>query len=190
MDPDQRRRFLGNIHQEANRIQEITDRMLELSALETRKQISEWETVSLAAMLKSVLEGKRALLTQKKITLTATVPEDLFVRGDSLLLSQAVANLLQNAIDFSPKFGAITISGQADPKAARLSITDNGSGIPDYAREKIFNKFFSLQRPDTGRKSTGLGLNFVKETAELHFGAVALENRPQGGVRASLTLPL
>jgi two-component system sensor histidine kinase CreC len=72
----------------------------------------------------------------------------------------------------------------------RLSIADSGPGIPDYAKDKIFEKFFSLQRPDTGKKSTGLGLNFVKEVAELHFGSISLENLQQGGVKATLTLPV
>ena len=61
------------------------------------------------------------------------------------------------------------------------------AGIPDYAEHRIFDKFFSLQRPDTGKKSTGLGLNFVKEVASLHQGAVKLENgTPVGSPPRSL----
>jgi two-component system sensor histidine kinase CreC len=67
-------------------------------------------------------------------------------------------------------------------------VDDNGSGIPEYALLKVFEKFFSLQRPDSGRKSTGLGLNFVREIAVLHNGHVRLENRKEGGVRAILKL--
>ena len=69
-------------------------------------------------------------------------------------------------------------------------IEDHGPGIPDYARDKVFDKFFSLQRPDSGKKSTGLGLNFVREVAILHNGTVTLENRPDQGARATLTLPV
>jgi two-component system, OmpR family, sensor histidine kinase CreC len=73
--------------------------------------------------------------------------------------------------------------------ALTLAIDDDGPGIPDFAKEKVFDKFFSLERPDTGRKSTGLGLNFVREVAHLHGGEIRLENREAQGLRATLQLP-
>ena len=72
----------------------------------------------------------------------------------------------------------------------KFIVEDHGAGIPDFASEKVFDKFFSLQRPDSGKKSTGLGLNFVKEVAVLHKGDVKLENRPEKGIRAILVLPI
>jgi two-component system sensor histidine kinase CreC len=71
-----------------------------------------------------------------------------------------------------------------------FSVEDDGAGVPEFAIPKVFNKFFSLQRPDSGEKSTGLGLNFVQEVATLHGGEIVLENRDPNGVRASLTLPI
>jgi two-component system sensor histidine kinase CreC len=71
----------------------------------------------------------------------------------------------------------------------RVSIEDAGPGIPDYARERVFERFYSLTRPDTGQKSTGLGLNLVREIATLHHGEIRLDNREQGGLRAVLLLP-
>ena len=69
-----------------------------------------------------------------------------------------------------------------------LTVTDQGPGIPDYALQKVFDKFFSLQRPESGEKSTGLGLNFVREVAELHNGQARLENRSEKGARATLVI--
>jgi two-component system, OmpR family, sensor histidine kinase CreC len=69
-------------------------------------------------------------------------------------------------------------------------VEDHGTGIPEFALQKVFDKFFSLQRPDSGKKSTGLGLNIVKEIAVLHKGDVKLENRADNGVRANLILPV
>jgi two-component system sensor histidine kinase CreC len=63
-------------------------------------------------------------------------------------------------------------------------------GCSDAYLEKIFNKFFSLNRPDTDKKSTGLGLNFVREVAELHQGSVVIENRTEGGVKATFILKI
>jgi two-component system sensor histidine kinase CreC len=190
MEPLQRQRFLSNIHNESNRIQEIVDRMLELAAIENRRRIFERETIAVSSMVKTVIESKRPVLSQKKITPIINISDKIFVKGDSFLLNQAISNLIQNAIDFAPKLSSIDISCQSDGKIIRLSISDTGPGIPDYAKDKIFDKFFSLQRPDTGKKSTGLGLNFVKEVAELHFGSIRLENRKKGGVKAILTLPV
>ena len=190
MATGQRDRFLANIHNESNRIQEIIDRMLELAAIETRRKISDRENISIRSMVKTVLESKRPVMSQKNISPTINIPDTIFVKGDSFLLNQAVSNLAQNAIDFSPEFSSIEIDCHSDGKVIRLSISDSGPGIPDYANDKIYDKFFSLQRPDTGKKSTGLGLNFVKEVAELHFGSIKLENSKQGGVKATLTLPV
>jgi two-component system sensor histidine kinase CreC len=106
------------------------------------------------------------------------------------LLHQALANILQNAIDFTPRGGRIELSGFVADGSFHFTVRDFGPGIPEYAGHKIFDKFFSLQRPDTGKKSTGLGLNFVREVAILHHGSISVENNPGGGVSAVFTLPL
>lgn len=76
-----------------------------------------------------------------------------------------------------------------DGASVRCVITDEGAGVPDYARDRIFERFYSLPRPHTGHKSSGLGLCFVREIALLHGGSVTLENRPEGGARAVLEVP-
>ena len=70
-----------------------------------------------------------------------------------------------------------------------IVISDRGPGIPDYAREKIFERFYSLKHHSSGRKGTGLGLTLVKEAAELHGGSISLEDREGGGTVARLALP-
>jgi two-component system sensor histidine kinase CreC len=189
MAPEQRARFLSNIRNEANRIQALVDRMLELSALENQKILQKGERISIAALVKAVVEGKRAVLEQKQLYLTTQIPENIRVKGDRLLLHQAFSNLIQNAIDFSPAHSQIRLSVQIAVNMLRFIVEDNGAGIPAYAKVKVFDKFFSLQRPD-GKKSTGLGLNFVMEVANLHGGQIELENKPEKGALATLTLPL
>ncbi len=188
MDPDRHARFLSNIDAEARRIQRIVDRMLELSALENRKKLQKVETVSLSTLTSTVLESKEPAVSKKRLTVVREIPRDLTVRGDAFLLHQAVSNLIQNAVDFSPEEGRIVLSAETDGKTLRFTVTDEGPGVPPYALEKIFHKFFSLQRPDTGKKSTGLGLNFVREVAVLHGGGVRLENREVQGVRAVMEI--
>jgi two-component system sensor histidine kinase CreC len=190
MPAEQRERFLANIRHEANRIQEIVDRMLELSALENQKIPKKMERFSFSSLVKKVLESKRAIVSKKNLNLVNQVPDHIMVNGDRFLFHQALANLIQNAIDFSYPNTQIKVSGQVEDNVFKLTVEDNGSGIPDYARSKVYDKFFSLQRPGSGEKSTGLGLNFVKEVAILHNGDIRLENRAQKGVRATLIIPI
>ena len=74
-------------------------------------------------------------------------------------------------------------------RSCDVVVTDTGPGIPEYAEDKVFEKFYSLARPTTAKKSTGLGLSFVKEIAELHRGRVTLKNGAHGGAVATLSLP-
>ena len=190
MAPAQRQRFLSNIRNETNRIQALVDRMLELAALENQKDLKTMEPISVPKIFQSVYESKRAILKKKQLQLTIQVPENIKLKGDKLLLHQAFSNLIQNAIDFSPPHSEIKLSGQIENASLAIVVEDYGAGIPSYATGKVFDKFFSLQRPDSGQKSTGLGLNFVQEVAGLHSGKVKLQNRPEKGVRATLLLPL
>ena len=114
--------------------------------------------------------------------------DELAVLGDVFLLRRAVGNLLDNALDFAPSGSRVTVSAQARGKYVDVVVQDQGPGIPDYAGDKVFEKFYSLARPQTQRKSTGLGLPFVKEIALLHDGSASLRNAPEGGARAVLTL--
>ena len=164
--------------------------MLRLSELEMRTSLPTMQSVPLAALLRTVLESKEPILSRKSLRVHTEAGEEIAARGDPFLLHQAVSNLLQNAIDFSPAGGRIALKARQEGTTVHLTVEDEGPGIPDYAREKIFQKFFSLQRPDTGQKSTGLGLNFVREVASLHAGEIRLENLPEAGLRASLSLPV
>jgi two-component system, OmpR family, sensor histidine kinase CreC len=97
--------------------------------------------------------------------------------------------LVQNAIDFSPGGARIAVTCTKNGDMIDLRIDDEGPGIPEFARPRVFEKFFSLERPETGKKSTGLGLNFAKEVALLHGGTVDVNNLPERGLRAQLLLP-
>lgn len=190
MPPDLQAKFLANIRNEAGRINNIVERMLALSTLENLKMLSATEIIPLPALLSDVIESKQPLLKQKGLSLTCEMPTDVAISGDKFLLHEALANLLQNAIDFSPAGEQIVMTCRGEGKNICIAIDDCGPGIPAYAMDKIFDKFYSLHRPDTGKKSTGLGLNFVREVAILHHGDVRLEHREGGGTRARLVLPL
>ncbi|MDA8138681.1 MAG: two-component system sensor histidine kinase CreC [Desulfobacteraceae bacterium] len=184
-----KQRFLANIRAEADRIQVIVDCMLELASLEFKKQLPTRKPVNLQALSKTVLESKAPMLIAKKIAVATDIDSQMEVYGDPFLLHQALANLVQNAIDFCEREGVITLSARNEDHHILFKVEDNGASIPDYAIEKIFDKFYSLQRPDSGKKSTGLGLNLVREVAQLHQGTIHLENIAPQGVRATFILP-
>ena len=118
------------------------------------------------------------------------MPDGLSLACNSFLVQQAVDNLVQNALDFSLGGGRVRVAVSEEPKRVTIAVTDEGPGIPEFALGRIFERFYSLQRPGNGRKSSGLGLCFVREAAALHGGGIVLENRADGtGARATLRLP-
>jgi two-component system sensor histidine kinase CreC len=187
--PEQRARFLANIQGETRRIQELVDRMLKLTELESRRELGSRVPVDLAAMVRGIVETAEPTLAQKHLRPEIDVPSGMTVPGDPLLIHLAISNLVENAIAFSPNHGRIGVTATLNGPAIELCIDDEGPGIPEFARSRIFEKFFSLERPETGKKSTGLGLNFAREVAVLHEGRVDVNNLPERGLRARLILP-
>jgi two-component system sensor histidine kinase CreC len=187
--PEKRAHFLSNIQNESRRIEELIDRMLKLTELEARRALGSRSPVQLAALARTIVEAKEAVLLKKRLRAELEIPGDLTVPGDPLLLDLAVSNLVQNAIDFSPENGRISVTAARSGDGIEVCVDDEGPGIPEFAQPRLFEKFFSLERPDTGRKSTGLGLNFVKEVSALHGGSIEVRNLPNRGLRARLLLP-
>lgn len=182
-----RTRFLQNIRAEAGRLRDLLERLLHLAALEKQKTLEKREAVPLRGMVDRAWDHHALIADSRRLTLTAEVTEDAVVEGDPWLIELAVSNLIQNAVDFAPADSEITIRGYRFDARVVLEVEDAGPGIPDYARERVFERFYSLPRPDTGKKSTGLGLCFVKEVTQLHGGSVELSARPEGtGTRAML----
>ena len=197
MPEAERQRFLRNIIEQNERQRALIDRLLQLVRIEKQQRLEQIETIGIAQLFKEVVEDSQAALKAKKIRIEVQVSDSIEVRGEHLLLRQALGNLLDNAIAFSASQSSITLSAALEHGKICLRIDDQGTGIPDYAIDKLFDRFYSLPRPDSA-KSTGLGLPFVKEVASLHQGSITLENRYSAtetsrtvqGVRAELRLPL
>ncbi len=190
MPAEQRVRFLENIRTESERIKMLVDRMLALSSIENMKSLKEAKNVIFSDLAENVIERLFPVISTKKIKLKTDIEENLFIKADPFLIKQAVSNLIQNSIDFSSSGDTILLSAKKSGDNLIFKVMDSGPGMPDYAGEKVFEKFFSLQRPDSGKKSTGLGLNFVREIALLHEGSISLVNLPEKGACATLGLPV
>jgi two-component system sensor histidine kinase CreC len=191
MPATDRRRFLANIRAETARTERLITRLLELAALEGKCRLDDPADVDLAALAARAVEQAAPLAEAARVFLTISLPADpLVVRGDAFILRAAVTNLLENAIDFSPAGGTVHIAVAVADRDAVLTIDDDGPGIPEFARDKVFERFYSLRHhAPNGRKGTGLGLTLVREAADLHHGRVTLTPRTPAGTRAALTLP-
>jgi two-component system sensor histidine kinase CreC len=191
MPVETRRRFLGNIRAETARSERLINRLLELSAIESRSRLDEAGEMDFRHIVTIACDQARPLAELAGVELVLdSAAAALPVRGDAFILRAAVTNLLENAIDFSPRGGQVHIGFSHSAEQVELRIRDHGPGIPDYARARIFDRFYSLRHHTIGRKGTGLGLTLVKEAAELHGGSITLDPAEGGGTTAKLTLPL
>lgn len=188
MPPEQRSHFLGNILSQNARQKQLIDKLLALIRVEKQQHLAAPERVVLRTLAQQVRDDCETRLAARSLALDIDV-DDITLPGDPLLLRQALGNLLDNAIDFSAGGGTIGLSAVRHGDTVFIAVSDAGTGIPAFASERLFERFYSLPRPD-GARSTGLGLPFVREVMELHGGAVSVTNGAQGGVVATLELPI
>ncbi|MEN3293171.1 MAG: two-component system, OmpR family, sensor histidine kinase CreC [Burkholderiales bacterium] len=189
MPPEQRQRFTDNINEQVQRLQSLAERLLELANLEKRRTLDTIEPVDMHDMAREAVAAMEPAAQSRKLAMQSNVGAGTHVEGDPFLLQQALLNLLANAIDFSPPGAQIDIEAVTEGRRIELTVRDRGPGIPEYALDRVFERFYSLRRPDSGKKGTGLGLAFVREIAHLHGGDAHLANHPEGGTLATLALP-
>ena len=188
MPPVQRLRFVGNIDSESARMQQLIERLLNLAQVEQRQGLEEQVAVPLAVLVDALLQGQAARIEAKQLRVEQTIAAELLLIGEPFLLRQALGNLLENALDFTPKQGVLRFSAERVGEQIEFRLFNETAAIPDYALPRLTERFYSLPRPDSGRKSTGLGLNFVEEVAKLHGGRLTVRNVPEG-VEVTLSLP-
>ncbi|MGL4315423.1 MAG: two-component system sensor histidine kinase CreC [Pseudomonas sp.] len=188
MPVEQRQRFVANIASEGARLQQLIERLLNLALVEQRQGLEERLALSPRELVEELLQGQAARIQAGGLQVENAIPEEARVLGERFLLRQALANLLDNAFDFTPPGGQLRFSAEARDGLLALHLFNQGEAIPDFALARLTERFYSLPRPGSGRKSTGLGLNFVQEVAGLHGGSLHVAN-VAGGVQASLALP-
>ncbi|CAD7715350.1 Sensor protein CreC [Xanthomonas hydrangeae] len=188
-----RQHFVASIRAQELRLTETIDKLLALAEVEQHGWLQKRERIAVAGLLQAavdaVLPRAAAAGVRVEIDVASDAAREHYVLGDGFLLRQALINLLENAIAFSPEGSTVHLRTQVRDGHLQWSVEDRGSGVPDYALERVFERFYSLARPHTGQRSSGLGLPFVREVARLHGGEVALGNREGGGAVATLRLP-
>jgi two-component system phosphate regulon sensor histidine kinase PhoR len=187
-DAANRRRFLEIIREHARRLARLTDDLLTLSRVEAGKLELQVTAVDVAELVNGCVETTRLQAEQKELRLTAELPADLpALRGDAGRLAEILQNLLDNAVQYTPAGGRITISAAAEGGTVRLQVTDSGIGIPQHEQQRIFERFY---RVDAARSreagGTGLGLSIARHLAEAHGGRI--EVRSEAGAGSTFTL--
>lgn len=184
-------RLLTNISRESSRMNEMVQQLLLLSRLENKARDCEFVKFEWKDFLQELCREAGQRLAPQNIEFESDLEQPLKFKGDLFLLKMALNNLLQNASEFSENDSAIKVKLSSYEKSICIEILDSGSGIPDYAQERIFERFYSLPRPKSGAKSSGLGLAIVAEIVEMHKGHLDVKNRVDSqGVIASVVFPL
>lgn len=192
MSDADRARFVATIRAQSERMAEMIDKLLALAAVEHRQRIEQPQTLDLRTIADEAAERIAPKFAQKSLRLEVkdgAGARGLRVLGDAFLLRQSLINLLENAADFAPPGSTVELCLSRDADRLAIEVRDRGPGVPDYALDRAFERFYSLPRPEGGSRSSGLGLCFVAEALELHGGSVALANRDGGGAVASMVLP-
>ena len=139
------------------------------------------------ALVDELLVAQSARIESNGLQVRQRVPTGIQLLCEPFLMRQAIGNLLDNALDFTGPGGLLVFELERRGERVALSLYNQGEAIPDYALGRVSERFYSLPRPGSGRKSTGLGLNFVEEVMQLHGGALEVAN-VEDGVRVRLWL--
>jgi two-component system sensor histidine kinase KdpD len=187
LDAATRRELAQAIQDEADRLNRLVHNLLDMTRLEAGLQArKDW--YSLEEVVGSALGRMEHALVKHRLVID--LPADLpLVPLDPLLVEQALINLLDNAVKYTPEDAPIELTASVDDRAVSVAIADRGPGFAPGEAERVFDKFYR-GRAAGGRSGAGLGLAIVRGVVEAHGGRVVAENRPGGGALFRLTLPL
>jgi len=196
IDKERQEKCLNIILKESDRLTRLINNLLDLQRFRAGKVTMDLTDVNIADTIAHSVESFQGAAIPKKITIEKDVPEGgLIVSGNADRLAQVVANLLSNAIKFTPEGGRIKataalVSEGAD-KLVKVTVSDNGPGIPKEQQADIFQKFMQIKSSTRGKEEgSGLGLALVKEIIEYHGGKTGVQSEPGQGSSFYFTVPL
>ncbi len=190
MTAEGRARFLAILKRNVERIRVLLEELTDLSRIETGSVRLELETLAPEDCVREVLASLAGMAEPGGLSLTMDVPSDLRMRADRRRLDQILMNVVENAIKFNRPSGQVHVSARTVDGGIRMRVEDTGEGIPEAEREKIFMRFYRVDRSRTREAGgRGLGLAIVKHLVRLHGGSVSAEERPGGGTAIVLTFP-
>jgi two-component system sensor histidine kinase KdpD len=185
--PATRRELIGEIHEAAGRLNRLVENLLDMTRLESGLIRPKLDWCDVRDLINSAVGKTAGELSGFHVAID-TPSDILLVRIDFALMEQVLTNLLLNASLYTPAGSEIRVHASGDGNECEISIADNGPGLPPDVLEKVFDKFFRVPGSKTG--GTGLGLSIARGFVEAHRGTIRAENRPGGGLRFVIRLPL
>ncbi|MFG6403588.1 MULTISPECIES: sensor histidine kinase [unclassified Microbacterium] len=190
-DPDQVRVFTARLSAEASRLAALTSRIMSLSRLQASDELNEVRDVSIDEVVASAVDAHTLQADSAQVTLVRGGTRGLYVRGDGQVLSEALGNLVANAIAYSPLGSSVGVGVKAVDQIVEIAVTDRGIGIPEADQQRVFERFYRADQARSRRTGgTGLGLSIVKHAVQRHGGEVRLWSRPGRGSTFTIRLPL
>lgn len=182
---EERQETISMIHRQALKMSDLISKLLSMTRLEQGTEPAHMETVDFGELLRSVCEAQG--YDHERLILT--VPEQIAVKADSVLISQLVRNLIENAFKYGNPEGYVWVSLKKNDKEILLQVQDEGIGIPAEEQEKIWKRFYRVDASRAREGGTGLGLALVQQIAQMHGGYMTLESEAGSGSTFTLHLP-
>ncbi|WP_194410933.1 sensor histidine kinase [Microbacterium cremeum] len=188
-DPPQVRIFAARLSAEASRLALLTSRIMNLSRLQASDELTE-QDVSIDEVVASALDAHAIQADSAGVEVVRGGARGLYVRGDAQVLSEAVGNLIANAIAYSPQGSSVGVGIKAAEGIVEIAVTDRGIGIAEGEQDRVFERFYRAD-PARARRTggSGLGLSIVKHAVQRHGGEVRLWSRPGRGSTFTIRLP-
>ena len=188
-EPDQER--LETVNSEVQRLSRLVDALLKLSRLENRTTPLNLEKLNVGELVDSIMSTHEAFVSDAGLALVYERQPDVYVLGDADMIRQATANLLSNAVRYTPEGGTVTVRVFEADGEANIQVQDTGIGLSPEEAKMVFSRFW---RADAGRAresgGLGIGLSMVKEIVDQHKGWVQVEGRKGEGARFTIHLPV
>ncbi|HWR38084.1 MAG TPA: sensor histidine kinase KdpD [Patescibacteria group bacterium] len=185
----ERQELLEAVQEGAARMERVVSNLLDTARLESGMLQLKHDWCDMEDIVGSALRRMGDHLRGRRINTQMTADLPLF-RGDCVLLEQVLINLLDNALKYSPQTATVDIAVKFTGDAIQTTVTDTGAGIPEADLTQVFDKFYRVRQPQKSVSGTGLGLSICKGIVEAHGGYIWAENRTEGGVMLSFTIPV
>jgi two-component system phosphate regulon sensor histidine kinase PhoR len=189
--PEQRRKFLEVIERQTGRMERLVRDLLRLARLDAQQETAELHSLELASLFRSVAADLADTIERQKVAVEIDVESAAaVVEADPTKLHDALRNLIENAVNYSPEGGRIELRARLDGGQIILTVGDRGPGVPESDLGRVFERFYRVDKSRTRDPGgTGLGLSIVRHLVELHGGRVRAGNRPDGGAIFTISLP-
>lgn len=182
-DPEERQRWLNIISREARRLGDLVENILLFSHIDADRSKLERERTDLGELIEEVVEGYVPIAEQRRMRMLADAPSRIFSMVDPRAMRQIVVNLLDNALKYGPAGQTVTIELERIGSVARITVSDQGPGIPATDRKRMWEPFVRLGKGAGTTGGSGIGLAVVRGLVEQHGATIALHDAPEGGAR-------